>query len=45
MRFVIEQTLAQAVLNYLARQPYAEVFELIAELQRLESVDDDKQAE
>lgn len=45
MRLVIDQALAQAVLNYLARRPYAEVFELIAALQRLEPPDDDKQAE
>jgi hypothetical protein len=33
--FLIEEQLAQSVLNYLAQRPYHEVFQLIAELQQI----------
>lgn len=35
MSYVISQELAQALLNYLAQRPYAEVFELVAAVQAL----------
>ncbi len=37
-QFVISQELAQGVLNYLATQPYAQVFQLIQGLQNLQEV-------
>jgi hypothetical protein len=35
-RFLIDAQLAQAILDYLAQQPYHEVYQFIAALQRLE---------
>jgi hypothetical protein len=37
-QFVIGEKLAQAILEYLASQPYREVFGLIAALQRVEEL-------
>jgi hypothetical protein len=37
--YVISHELAEAVVNYLSRQPYAQVFELIAALQQMEQVE------
>lgn len=34
-QFLIDAQLAQAILDYLAQRPYQEVYQLIAELQRL----------
>jgi len=39
MSYVISQELAQALLNYLAARPYAEVFELVAAVQALPEVE------
>jgi len=41
MSYVISQELAQALLNYLAQRPYAEVFELVAALQALPEAEED----
>lgn len=35
-KLLIDYTLAQAIVAYLAQRPYAEVYQLIAGLQRLE---------
>jgi hypothetical protein len=35
MKLIIEQELAQVILNYIATKPYAEVFQLIVQLQQL----------
>lgn len=37
--FKIDEQTATAVLNYLAGRPYAEVFQLINALQRLEKIE------
>jgi hypothetical protein len=37
-KFIIEEKLAQDILEYLASRPYREVFELIAALQRVEEL-------
>ena len=42
VKFEIEEKLAQAVLNYLAQKPYAEVAPLIAELMQLKKVEEVK---
>jgi len=36
--YKINEKLAQAILNYLGRQPYADVWELIGALQNLEKI-------
>lgn len=36
--FIINSQLAQAVLNYLATRPYAEVWEMIAQITQLQPV-------
>ncbi len=38
MIFKIEQNVAQAMLDYLATQPYKEVFQLVNALQSLEEI-------
>ncbi len=35
MNYIISQELAQTLLNYIATKPYAEVFQLIGQLQAL----------
>jgi hypothetical protein len=35
MNYIITQELAQAILNYLSKRPYEEVFRFINELQKL----------
>ncbi|MFT4261077.1 MAG: hypothetical protein ACMXX9_01440 [Candidatus Woesearchaeota archaeon] len=40
MNYKLSRELLQALLNYLATQPYSDVFQLINELQRLEKVDE-----
>lgn len=42
MNLIITQELLQKVLNYLARQPYIEVVQLISELSQLKKVEQDK---
>ena len=39
LEYKIKAELAQAVLNYLATRPYAEVFQLISQLQSLEKIE------
>ena len=39
MNLIITQELLQKVLNYLARQPYIEVVQLISELSQLKKVE------
>lgn len=45
MEFRITQELAQALLNYLAEQKYSQVFMLVAELQKLQPVKEEKETE
>lgn len=40
MKFEIEETLAQQVLNYLAEKPYKEVMMLVAELMKLKKIEE-----
>jgi hypothetical protein len=40
MKFEIEETLAQQILNYLADRPYKEVMVLIGELMKLKKAPD-----
>ncbi len=40
--YKIKEEVLQAVLNYLAKQPYAETFQLIAGLQQVEKVEEPK---
>lgn len=40
--FTIKKELAQAILNYLADQPFKEVFGLIQELQKLEKIKEEE---
>ena len=42
MHYKLNREVLQALLNYLATQPYSDVFQLINELQRLERVEDEK---
>ena len=35
MNYIISQELAQALLNYIVTKPYAEVFQLVQQLQAL----------
>ena len=41
MKFEITQDLAQALLNYLAKKPYRETFQLIAEIQKLKPIEEE----
>lgn len=43
MNYKLSRELLQALLNYLATQPYSDVFQLINELQRLEKVEEQAQ--
>ena len=43
--YKIDEKLAQAILNYLAKQPYADVFEMIIALQNLEKTKRTKKEE
>ena len=38
--FKIKEETLQKVVNYMAQQPYAQVFQLIAELQQLEKIEE-----
>jgi hypothetical protein len=40
MNYKLSRELLQAMLNYLATQPYSDVFQLINELQRLQVVEE-----
>jgi len=42
MNLIITQELLQKILNYLARQPYIEVVQLISELSQLKKIEQDK---
>jgi hypothetical protein len=37
-KLIIDAQLAQAILDYLVQRPYAEVYQLVAALQRMEAV-------
>lgn len=39
MKLEISQELAQKIINYLASKPFAEVFQLIGEMQQLKPVE------
>ena len=41
MELKISQELAQKLVNYLAKQPYVEVFQLISELGKLKQVEEE----
>jgi len=43
--YKIEKKVAQAILEYLARQPYAEVFSLVQALQKLEEIKEKPKSE
>ncbi len=45
MELIIKSDLAQAVLNYLAKQPYDQVFQLIEAMRQLKAVPQDKPVE
>lgn len=38
--FEISEQLAQQILNYLASKPYAEVFQLVAQIQQLKKIEE-----
>lgn len=40
--FTIDEKLANAILNYLATRPYAEVFQLINAISQLKKVEEEK---
>ena len=42
MKFEIQDTLANAILQYLAERPYKEVMQLIAELTKLKPIKEDE---
>ena len=42
--YKIDKKVAQAILDYLARQPYTDVFELVQALQNLEEIKEDKKS-
>lgn len=44
MNLIIEQELAQAILNYLTTRPYVEVFRFIEHLQKLQPMLEGKRA-
>ena len=43
MKFIIDEKLAQAILDYLIQKPYREVAALINDLLKLERVKEDKE--
>ena len=43
MKFIIDEKLAQAILDYLIQKPYREVAALINDILRLERVKEDKE--
>jgi hypothetical protein len=42
-KFIIDGALAQQVLNYLQTRPYGEVFQMVAALVQMQSVDEGKE--
>jgi uncharacterized iron-regulated protein len=43
MQFIIEETLAQQILTYLADRPYKEVMVLIGQLMQLKKIEEPKE--
>ena len=42
MKFLIEEDLANTILNYLVQQPFREVFQMVQALQQLEKAEEDE---
>lgn len=43
--YKINKQLVQAILNYFAKKPYVEVWQLIQELQKVEEIKEEKKVE